>query len=103
MFQPSIYGKIILDKQLHIESEVIHVEIPYIYEQLDGEVKILTPDVNLSEVKHEVLEQTSNCIKNRLTYPNGFVIETDVYSDRIVRRTNRPLIDNGDGTFSIGG
>ncbi len=64
--------------------------------------KILIPfNIPLSDVEKEVVEQTAEKIVYKSTYPNGFVIETVQTKDKIIVKTNKPLIDNGDKTFSI--
>ena len=72
------------------------------YTFTDGEIKILTPFCSdLSQIKHEVISQTPDCIHSISTYPNGFVIESFVYNNKIIHKTNKPLVKNSDGTFSV--
>ena len=63
--------------------------------------KILTPFVeDFKQINHEFI-QTADCIKQTSTYPNGFVLKTTQYSDRVKLETNKELIDNGDGSYSV--
>ncbi|OSB16701.1 hypothetical protein B2H94_10950 [Clostridium sporogenes] len=65
------------------------------------DMKIKSPkNCNSSDIKREIV-QAGDCVKAICTYPNGFVLETIMQSDEITVNTNRPLIDNGDGTYSI--
>lgn len=71
-----------------------------------SEVKSGTVDTtgfcdDFKDIKQEILSQTPECIHKRSTYPNGFVLEVEQYSDRFIVRTNWELSDNGDGTFSV--
>lgn len=56
---------------------------------------------DFSEIKQELLSQTPECLHRRSTYPNGFVIEMIQYADKIIVKTNRELIDNGNGNFTV--
>ena len=63
--------------------------------------KLLTPfGIDLKDIKKETI-QMADCIIDKSIYPNGFIIESHQYSDRILLRTNKELIDNGDGTMSV--
>lgn len=73
---------------------------------LTSEVKSGTVDTtgfcdDFKDVKQETLLQTPECIHRRSTYPNGFVIEVEQYSNKVIIRTNWELFDNGNGTFSV--
>lgn len=73
----------------------------YTYTFTSKDSSILTPFVdNLNDVKKEIT-QTPEYIINKSTYPNGFIIEMTQYSDRIEVKSNKELIDNGDGTYSV--
>ena len=37
----------------------------------------------------------------RSTYPNGFIVETITLADRIIIETNRELLNNGEGHFTV--
>lgn len=68
---------------------------------MDKRIKILTPFVkNLAEIKSET-KIVDGVTYSRFEYPNGFVLETEQTAEEINVKTNRPLIDNGDGTYSI--
>jgi hypothetical protein len=63
-------------------------------------LNILTPfDIKFTDIKTETIAKDDYVI-NRSEYPNGFTFESEVYSDKIIFRCNRKLIDNGDGTFT---
>lgn len=69
--------------------------------ELTMEMEIKNPkNCNWIDVKKEIT-QTADCITTVLTYPNGFVMTTVQHAGEIKIDTNRPLINNGDGTFSI--
>ncbi|MDD7793701.1 hypothetical protein [Clostridium sp. 'White wine YQ'] len=64
-------------------------------------VKILTPfNIDFNQIKKEIT-QTPECIRNLSTYPNGLVLDMYQYSDKIVVKSNKELIDNTDGTLSV--
>lgn len=75
----------------------------YVFTSEEPKKKILTDGFcsNIHDAKHETLKQSPDCIHRRSTYPNGFVIETKQYADKIIIRTNWELSDNGDGTISV--
>lgn len=56
---------------------------------------------DFKEIKQEILKQTPECIHRRSIYPNGFILETEQYSNKIVIRTNWELLKNDDGSFSV--
>lgn len=56
---------------------------------------------NLSDVKQDIITQSADCIHRKSTYPNGFAVEMIQSADKIVLKTNRELIDNGDGRFTV--
>lgn len=63
-------------------------------------IEILTPWCkSLNDVKKEVLHQSPGHIVYHTVYPNGLDLLFD-QTERVVVRSNRPLIDNGDGTFT---
>lgn len=57
-------------------------------------------NLDFDSIKKNII-QTAGCITTTLTYPNGFVITMVQTADEIKVSSNRPLIDNGDGTMSI--
>jgi len=73
----------------------------YIFHNNGNKVNIKTPGINnLSQIKNETLEQTPEFIHQRSTYPNGFTVEYFIYPEKTVVRTNRELINNGDGSYT---
>ena len=54
---------------------------------------------DFSQVKKENLSQTPECMHYRSTYPNGFIIESEQYSDRIILRSNWILEQNSADTW----
>lgn len=56
---------------------------------------------NLSEVKQEVISRSVDCTHMRNTYPNGFVVDIIQFTDKTLFETNRELIDNGKGHFTV--
>lgn len=74
----------------------------YIVTKDSGDFNIQTPFVkDFKEINHEVISQTPECIHSRDSYPNGFVIETKAYADRILVKSSHELINDGVGNFSI--
>lgn len=73
----------------------------YVYTFAGTEAKIHTPFCsNLNEIINE-FTQTPECIQTISKYPNGFVIEMNQYADMIIVKTNKRLLANQDGTFSV--
>lgn len=58
---------------------------------------------SLSDVKQEIISRSVDCTHMRMTYPNGFVVDTIQLIDKTVFETNRELIDNGNGKFTVSG
>lgn len=56
---------------------------------------------DFKDIKHEKISMDSGCICMRSTYPNGFIVDVEEYADKIILKTNRELINNGNGTFSV--
>lgn len=56
---------------------------------------------DFQEIKQEILKNTAECIHRRSTYPNGFIVEVEQYSSKIIIRTNWELVDNKDGSFNV--
>lgn len=54
-----------------------------------------------SDIKEEIISRSVDCTHMRMTYPNGFIIEIITFADKIVYETNRELIDNGNGHFTV--
>lgn len=66
-----------------------------------AEVQIKNPkNIEYKDIKKEIT-QNADCITCVLTYPNGFVLTMEQHADEIKVDTNRPLIKNDDGTYSI--
>lgn len=65
------------------------------------ETKILTPfGIDFNQIKKEIT-QTPECIRNLSTYPNGLVVDMYQYANKIVIKSNKELVDNGNGTLSV--
>ena len=56
---------------------------------------------DFKEIKHENISVAPDCICMRSTYPNGFIVDVEEYADSIIIRTNRELIDGGNGAFNV--
>lgn len=56
---------------------------------------------NLSDVKQEIISRSVDCTHMRSTYPNGFIVESIQLTDKTIFETNRELIDNGNGHFTV--
>jgi len=67
----------------------------------DGKVRTDGFCKDFQEIKQEILKRTPECIHRRSTYPNGFILEVEQYSSKIIIRTNWELIANTDGSFSV--
>jgi hypothetical protein len=67
-----------------------------------SENKLLTPFcTDINQIENETISQSPECLHRKSTYPNGFIIEFIQYSNKIILKTNKPLIDNNDGTLSV--
>ncbi len=68
----------------------------------DNPMTIDTPFCeNLSDVKQEIISRSVDCNHIRSTYPNGFIVEMIQLLDKTIFETNRELIDNGNGHFTV--
>lgn len=56
--------------------------------------------LDLNSIQKDII-QTSDCITTTMTYPNGFILTMVQTAEEVKVSSNRPLIDNGDGTLSI--
>ena len=66
-----------------------------------AELNILNPkNCNLADLKVETT-QTADCIINKTTYPNGFILTTTQHADKFDISTIRPLIQIDEHTFQI--
>ncbi len=64
-------------------------------------LKINTPGItDFSQIKTQA-EQRADCVFMQSDYPNGWHIEIEQYVDRIVLYSNKPLIQNDDGSFDL--
>lgn len=64
---------------------------------------INTPGINsLDEVKKE-FKQTAECIINHSIYPNGLDITFTQFANKIIISSNKELIKNEDGSYSVQG
>lgn len=72
------------------------------YTLTNGDLKINTPFCkDFSQVKNQIISQTAECIHKISEYPNGFVIESLQYADKIVLKTNKPLVKTADGSYDV--
>ena len=63
--------------------------------------KLNTPGVNsLDEIKKE-FKQTTECIINHSIYPTGLDITFTQLADKIIISSNKELIRNEDGSYSV--
>ena len=70
----------------------------YIFDGVGFEIK--TPGVSdFSQIKKEVV-QTADKIVNRSTYPTGLVLEIEQRASQTIIYSNRPLIQNSDGSYT---
>ncbi|MDM0819825.1 hypothetical protein QTI12_03310 [Clostridium perfringens] len=68
----------------------------------DGNFKVNTPFCKeFSQIENETISITPDCIHMRSKYPNGFMFESWQYSDKIILKTNKPLIKKPDGSFDV--
>lgn len=64
-------------------------------------ISVKTPKVNnLDEVKKS-FEQSVESIKSHLEYPNGLIIDTELYADKIIWLTNKRIILSEDGKLEF--
>lgn len=59
-----------------------------------------TLNCDFDSIKKEIT-QTADRITSVFTYPNGFVLTTVQHAGEVHISSNIPLINNGDGTYSI--
>lgn len=63
-------------------------------------IEILTPfEVDFDQVKTEVT-QTNEYTRNLFKYPNGLILDTYQYRDKVVIKSNRKL-EEKDGAVSV--
>jgi hypothetical protein len=63
-------------------------------------IEVLTPfEVNFDQVKTEVT-QTNEYTRNLFKYPNGLILDTYQYRDKVVIKSNRKL-EEKDGAVSV--
>lgn len=71
----------------------------YIFDGADMNIK--TPSLtDFLLVKKELISQTANKIVTRLTYPDGLEFTVEQESKRVTVYSNRPLIQNSDGSYT---
>ena len=71
----------------------------YIFDGTD--MNIRTPNLtDFSLVKKELISQTASKIVTRLTYPDGLEFTVEQESKRVTVYSNRPLIQNPDGSYT---
>ncbi|MCU5129347.1 hypothetical protein ACRS8Y_01830 [Bacillus paranthracis] len=74
----------------------------YTYCQFDGEIKINTNfGIDFSEIQQNTIEHSSERIIQESIYPNGFAIKFEQEADSIIIHTNKELIAETDGSYSI--
>lgn len=74
----------------------------YEYIITSGKMTLRTPFcTDLSEIKKEIISQTSEAIISKFTYPNGFEYYNEMYSDKIIYKTNMPLKEIEPGVFIV--
>lgn len=68
--------------------------------QNGAKLKIDTPWMtDFSKIKKEILQSSEkNVVK--MEYPNGLVLDIEQKADQITVYSNRPLIENPDGSFT---
>ena len=54
-----------------------------------------------SDIKEEIISQSVDCTHMRMTYPNGFIVEIIQLADKTIFESNRELINNGNGHFTV--
>ncbi|ERK31858.1 hypothetical protein [Clostridium intestinale] len=63
-------------------------------------IEVLTPfEVDFDQVKTEVT-QTNDYTRNLFKYPNGLILDTYQYRDKVVIKSNRKL-EEKDGAVSV--
>lgn len=74
----------------------------YAYYLASGNLKINTPGISsFSDIKTEILYRDEKKAIIRVTYPNGFCFEAEIAADFVAIRSNRPLRENEDGSFTM--
>ncbi len=74
----------------------------YEYTITSGTLKISTPFCeDLSAIKKEIIKQTAEVVISKFTYPNGFEYYCEVYSDKIVAKSNMKLIEIEPGVYEV--
>lgn len=78
------------------------INLSYEYRQVTGNFEILTPFVkDFSEIQNIIIEQKDSFIKQLSIYPQNFIVYIEQSAHDMVFRTNKPLRDNGDGTYDV--
>lgn len=68
---------------------------------IKGNFELLTPNVErLDDIQKEIV-QSAECIKNISTYPDGTILEITQFADRTIIKSNREIVENGDGRFTL--
>ena len=66
-----------------------------------AEMEIRQPaNIKFSDIKHDIV-QTSDCIIDTATYPNGFVLKMTQKADHVSVWSNRPLIKISENVYQI--
>lgn len=64
-------------------------------------LSIKTPKVNSLDDIKKTINQTADCITNHSEYPNGLIIDMIEYADKIEIISNKPIIENEDGSLKF--
>lgn len=73
----------------------------YKYLLTNGKVNIKTPEVNsIDDIKRDIT-QTADCVTNHSEYPNGLIIDMIQHANKIEIISNKPIIENEDGSLSF--
>ncbi|HEP1280403.1 TPA: hypothetical protein ACJ7D8_000469 [Streptococcus pyogenes] len=56
---------------------------------------------DVSEIEHETVTKSDHSMYSKFTYPNGFVLETEMHPDGTVNvKCNKPLRREADGSYT---
>ncbi|MPW25726.1 hypothetical protein GC105_07980 [Alkalibaculum sp. M08DMB] len=67
--------------------------------EANEDIKLLTSH-NLQQVNKKVITY-ENFTSTFLTYADGFSVEMKEYTDKVIIKSNRELVENGDGTLDV--
>ncbi|MCI9434040.1 MAG: hypothetical protein HFI86_02025 [Bacilli bacterium] len=73
----------------------------YVFESSLGNLNVKTPKVEkFSDIKITI-EKSKDCIHNHSEYPNGLIIDSTQYADKVIWMTNKRIILLSDGTLGF--